>query len=387
MKNRISYKRYVVFTVFVFMILGTKIYAAEMSLTPAVSLRGAYDDNVLFNTTEEVEDYTSIISPSIEMDYNTERGAVDGRALLDIINYKEEEQLNTTNQRYELGGSYNLSERLAVQAEGVYIFDTTLESDLEETGRFTFREDRKRYDIMPGIFYAITERSNLNMDYTYRNVDYEFDESVDYTINRIRLRYNYKLNNGLDTLSVRPAYTLNESDTSKRHAYRFDIGWTRDVTEIYRLSAFIGYRRTEQDYKDERDNQTNNGGVVDIRFQRKGERSDMRFGYSRDLALTASGGLIEVDRFRLRVFYRIWERFGAGFEGRLYFTRDVDEDVNEDSQYFKVEPWIQYNLTENHTLGLHYDYSEEYDDALDSNRTASRSRVWLTLNFRFPQKW
>jgi hypothetical protein len=52
-----------------------------------------------------------------------------------------------------------------------------------------------------------------------------------------------------------------------------------------------------------------------------------------------------------------------------------------------VIPFLDYQITENHTLQLAYSYSLEEDRNLSEDRERERNRVWIAVNFRFPRRW
>ena len=129
------------------------------------------------------------------------------------------------------------------------------------------------------------------------------------------------------------------------------------------------------------------GGTADISLRKTGEVSSTLIGYTRYLRTSASGGPIEVDRIYCDLRRRVIRRLAVGFRGNLYFTRSLGAFEDIDSRYFEVIPFLDYQITENHTLQLAYSYSREEDRNLTEDRERERNRVWIALNFGLPRKW
>ena len=364
--------------------------AKDVTVVPSITLRGEYDDNVYFTRTDEISDYLAIISPALTLDYASELLNLEANGIVDVLRYVDETDINTENQRYTINGGYRLMERWALSGNFSYIKDTTLDSELEETGIVYAREDRDRFNAGAGLSYQVSELSDMGVNYAYSKTDYDERGLEDYDFNSINFSYNRKFNDGLDVLTVEPRYTRLSSDTSDDEGYRLTFGWTHLPSETYRLKIFLGARYTEQDYKDGRDTTSNWGGVADISLLKKAEVYSVLMGFNSDTYNEPSTGeLSQVYRIYCNLTRRITERLRAGVNTRLSLTQPDDKDAfrDKDIWYFTVTPSLTYRLTENHSLQLSYSYQQEYDNNLEDDRRNDRNRVWLSLNFNFPKKW
>jgi hypothetical protein len=277
-----------------------------------------------------------------------------------------------------------------------YLKDTTLDSELEETGLVNRREDRERYSGGGGLSYQLSERSDVGMEYTHTKTDYDGPGQVDYDMDAVVLSYNRAFNNQRDLFTVQPYYTYRDSDISRADNYGLSFGWAHGFSETLNLTAFLGvrYTRTEQVIpafwwflEDEKVKETNWGGVADVQLTKQGETLSGTIGYSRDLYFDDQGQPIETDRIRLTADRRITRRLRVGFSGSLYFTESEGEFQLEDSRHFELSPSLNYRLTERHLLRLAYSYAHHYDKTASDDETYDRHRVWIALDFRFPQDW
>jgi len=358
-------------------------FAREYSLTPSLGITAEYNDNVAFDRTNERDDFLTIISPEAEFSSETVRGTFHTKVKGDIFRYLDETDENTENLYLGFDGAYDMTERAAFRADASYIADTTLESELMETGVVNVRSDRQRTNGGVGFTYTLSPRANVGIDYKYSKTDYDRPESEDYDYNLVRGNYNYHFNTQVDTLTLQPYYSKRDSDIRDADTYGITLGWTHLFSETDLVKIFLGTRYTDQEKRNDSDESF--GGTADISLLRTGEVYSAQLGYSRDIHNDVSGDLIEVDRIYCRLSRKIVGRLSVGFSGNFYFTRSED-DSEDDTRYFEVIPSLDYQLTKHHTLRLAYSYSEDDDEAYIENKS-ERSRVWIAVNFNFPYQW
>lgn len=393
--------------------------AADITFTPGLDIRAEYDDDVYYSRQRgvpDVEDGLIRITPAFTLDYETERLDLKTRAAMDILRYNDETNLDTEYHNYMLNGAYKLTERFDLLADASYIKDTTLESELWEKGLLTdIRQDRERTTGGGGVRYLVSELSNIEFHYTYSETEYESSQDADYRMHYISLSFNRLLRNQLDMLTIQPYYQTYDSDTaeysfpgysysysSKSDNYGLSIGWKHVVSETFSFTAFLGARYTETESKnkysyfylygmsDTDDSSIN--GVADISLTKIGETYTANLGYNRDLSYSAEGEPINTDRVSLRFSRRMSERLRLGFRGSYHLTKSDDDsdrgsrDYDRDSRYYTLTPFLRYQLTKHHFLGLSYSYSHSEDKEAWYNETIRRNRVWISLNLRWPQK-
>lgn len=361
--------------------------ANDVTLVPSLRISGEYDDNVFFNSTDEVDDYLTIISPGLTFDYATELLNLQSLIVVDFLRYFDETELDTENQRYDLNGRYQLASKWNIAGNFSYIKDTTLESELEETGIVHLREDRKRYNAGGGLSYQMTELTDLNFNYTHTATRYDSEDNVDYDYDNFSLLCNRKLKNQLDVLTVRTNYSIFDSDEEKTNNYELLLGWFHKFSETLDLNASAGPRYTRQNFNDDREDEDSWGTTVDISLNKRGETSSATIGYSRRIWNNADGDLVETDRIYARAKQRIIGRLGVGFVAGLYFTSQEDDSDNDDTRYYILNPSLYYMLTENHSIELAYSYQNELEESRPKDLESERNRIWIAFHFNFPRNW
>lgn len=368
------------------------LWAADKMLTSSIGFIALYDDNVAFESDENKrDDFLYAVNPSLTFDYATEITKFKANALLDYQNYIDNSTYNALNQTYKLEGDSNFTELLTLSADLKYIRDNTLESQVEETGKVEQREDRQRYDLKGKLFLNFTELIRIGGSYQFRNTEYDSEYTEDYSDDTVSFIYNQRLKNQLDSLIFISSYAYREVRTHETNTYRALFGWSRDLSETFKIKVSLGGRFTEQytyDSNSTRLKSETNGYLADISFFKQSDFWLTELEYRRDQVYgSRNDGAFEVDFFKIGLKRNLTERLKTGIELSLYLTRDVDENVTQNSHLYAIKPNITYNLTEYHVVGLYYSYQGEYDDSRpEDEETADRNRVWIGLAFNFPKQ-
>ena len=374
--------------------------AGDTTLIPSLAIQGRYDNNVLFDRTDVIDDYSSIITPALILNYKSERTELDLGGDVAFINYLDQTDLDTIIQDYYLNLGRSMTERLQTNVSLGYTIDTLLESELEQTGRVFDREDRESFYAGGGMDYQLSQKSAMGFSYNFSRVDYQEETRADRNEHDVAAYYSRFFNEGIDSITVKPSYrhiiiideiAALETRDVKANSYSLNLGWTHRYSETSTLRLFIGGRYTEEAPEGEiSDNEKTDGlgMVADLSYAIEDERSSFQIGYKRDISYDAENDQREVDQ--LYTFYKhaITERFNGGLRARVYNTRSESEDNNnEDTILLDISPWLDYSLTEKHSLRLTYRYSLEYDETQTSDKTVDRSQITLAVVFKFPNKF
>ena len=355
------------------------------TLLPALGVSGQYEDNVYFTATDKVSDYSSIVAPSLNIDYYTERSKLRGSGDLQIINYTDERDLNTVNQNFRLNGDTRITERWLTDVKLRYVKDTLFDSQLLETGQIygAGREDRKRYDAGVGTRFELTEITSIGLTYDFTRLDYVQNFRTDRDVHSVALPYTRSFNDKRDSLTLRPLYAYRTSEDFKTDGYELQLGWVHISSELGRLSIFAGARYTKETRTDQ-ENTNSSGFVAEVDYERKGESSTFRLGYRRNIDYNAFNQLVQVDVISARLTYRMTERFEVGAIASQYFTSNEQVNSNKRTRLFDFTPKLDYALTENYLLRLSYRFTQEYDNQRINDKNAIRNQVLLSLIASYP---
>jgi hypothetical protein len=353
--------------------------------TPSVNLAAMYDDNVLFDQTDMKDDYVYTIQPQIKVEHAQELTRIASEGSVIFRRFQDNDDLNDEIYSFNLDAGTNLSERF--RTEGYYrlIKDTTLESELKETGRLFQRDDRMSHTV--GLYPSLnlTERTNIGIDGSYRDVAYDSDTFVDYTAWDISLPVRRTLTSQLDIIYIRPGYSDNDSDTTHSKSYYLKLGWIRQATERLNLDVSVGPRYTELEELDTGETDKSWNGVAKLKLGYKFETGHLNIDFQRNLESTASGQQADVSRLIALLNWNFSERIGMELNGSYYYTKTEGKNTDETTEYLQGGVLFLYELTENHHFFIAYDYS--HDRLKDSNEPTSsseRNQVWTGVRLNFP---
>lgn len=164
------------------LLAATGAQAAESMLIPEISIKQTYNDNINFSTTEEKNDLILTVTPILRWNFQTERTGITANSEMDVIRYGKEHNLDEVNQKYSLGYDFRATELLGLNLNGSLIKDTTLDTEMEETGLVLKRTKRHFYHIKPGLSWYMGEKTLLNLTCAYTSAEYEASGYSDYDI-------------------------------------------------------------------------------------------------------------------------------------------------------------------------------------------------------------
>jgi hypothetical protein len=366
------------------------VFSAETELLTSVGLRQEYNTNIFYTRSDKTDDFITFLIPSLKLNYATEILDLSALARWDGLLYWDNSDQNRINQQYNLNGNYRLTERWSVSGLARYVRDSVQDSQLDETGSVERGlSDRERLNAGAGFDYAVSERTNIGADYDFQKTDYERSGSVDTTVNTARVFYRRRLIDQKSIISLFPEFAYGHSDDWDAYNSSLNVRWEHPFSETLDTSILAGLRNTHVDYKDDRDNSTNWGGIADMWLRKRGELTTGRLGFSNNLRTRENGEIINVSRLYTDVDHRLSRRFGVGFKGSIYYSNLIEDspENDDDRWYFDVTPSAFYRLTERHLLRLSYSYNYQKLLDADDNSTVDRQRIWLQLTFNFPKTW
>lgn len=357
---------------------------AETLWTPSLELSAKYDDNVLFDATDTVDDYVYIIEPGLRYDYNQELTHFTADARAGVRRYQDTDDLDDETYGLSLAGDTNFTQRFNMKGKYEFIKDKTLDSELLETGRAFFPEDRFSHRVVVNPEFYLTERTIIGLEGRYRDVSYDSDRYFDYKAWSVYLPVKRRLETQIDTISLIPGYTFRESDKNESTSYIFGIGWTHETTQRLTFDLTLGARYTDYENLETGQTDENWGGAGALQCSYDFETGNLMINFERDLKNTAGGDQAEVTQVNLRLRWNFTARLGAEVHGGYYYTVTEGEINDDTTEYIKAGPYIYYHLTQNHDLFVAYEYSQEYQKDVDEDPRAERNRVWAGIRLTFP---
>jgi hypothetical protein len=362
-------------------------WAQDFIIEPSLVSRVIYDDNVDFEAKDEQDDFAANLIPRLTLNHTTELLDLSLIGEVDILQYFNQTDFDRTNQLYGVDGRYLLFPRFAFAGNFQYRKDETIDSQLQETGQFTERDRVTTYDGGGGLFFKLTELSDIGFNIDYRKRSYSSDDNTDFDRYTFSLPYTKQFANQRDEIRLVPAYSIFDSDQEDAKDYRLTFGWERQISETLESDIRLGVRYTDIEQQEDNNDDSNLGYLGRASLKKIGETYTGEIAISRDIRANADGQLIEVNRLKLRADKQLRERFGFRFDGAGYFSKTDSSDAkNEKTTYFELQPAFYYRLTENHSLVLAYAYQRKIEHDKSGDPTTQRNRAWIGLELKFPKK-
>ncbi|MGD8854580.1 MAG: hypothetical protein PVI28_19610 [Gammaproteobacteria bacterium] len=379
--------------------------AAEWKLDPRIAVRAGYNDNIRLSVDDERSSPEINIAPAARFSYETPTSGVSGDLGFEVRRYIDESDFNDEIGRLGLS-SFHSMERSRLGFGIELIKDTTLDSQLEETGVVAFdRVDRWRVSLNPTWTYGLNERTSVQLGYTYTDVDYDNDPQSNFS--------NYTTRGGQLSLSrllspratgtITATYQQTDNDADIESTYSAVQGGTSyKFSETISASLFAGIRRSEVEATrntfipilDENNNivfvpvssgtqDDDFGYVFSGTLEKQFLRGHTRFTATRDISNTVSGLPLQVTRLSWNNLYRFTEILSG--ELRLsYYQSEAANGVGErDRNYYELQPTFSWRFKQFWTLSGSYRYREQTFD--DSSDEAVQNAAYLTLQYDWPR--
>ncbi len=360
-----------------------------------------YDTNVNFSSSNDLEDWIYELLPKFTLRNFTETSNLWVSAGFRAQKYNTEDQLDCLDQKYQLEGSYNLTERFSFGISGRYSLDTTLDQELEEGGYILTRSRRKLYRISPSIRWNSSERTSWTFSTDSYHVNYQNDYYSDYSTFYATLGCTHFLSDQTTYLIVQTSAGTIDFQEGNSRTYDINLGIGKSFTERLSGEVLLGINYTKSRQRVvvgwneyiiwpsleivrepviETKTYYDTGWIGAGKLKWLWETGGINLSATRNVSGSAYGQTTTRSRLTTIVRQNLSERLFLStyisyskveFENSLYNYSDYDT--------FDINQGIGFRITPNTTISLYYRYSEQSYDK--SSNTAVRHQVYLRLNF------
>ncbi len=405
-------------------ITASATQAAEWSIEPSISLSSRYDDNIRLSSTNEIDATEIAMKPSSAFSWQTERSTITGIADFTIRRFSED-GLDTNDSSFKFNASHGLSEMTHAGISATWIKDTTLDSELDETGILFDRTERKSLTISPRLDHRVNEKWIARFSASASDVKYQ---------NEVRSDYKTLSSNGTLEWEYTPktaifgqlSFTRQEydNDSYKSDNRQLTLGTSHEFSERLTLDAYFGARRTEtttlagsyvcpEGYSEAGPNDyataygfpcqgsglfdwatqqlvtfdrtlDSSGSVFSTTLNYKLEKGSISSTISRDVSPTASYGLVVSERLRINFLHKFSETLSSKLNITYSQTDGSDQTLAViDEKFTSISPSLIWLIDRDLSLSANYRYrKQEREGALDS---ATSNAVSFALNYSWPK--
>ena len=381
------------------------VNAAEWKIDPTIEFRVGYNDNIKLTIDDEVSSAEARLSPSAVFSVATPTSGTSGNLRFDFRRYEDDSNLDDNNVRFDTS-SYHRMERSELGLDLDFIKDTTLDSQLANTGLVLDRVDRRLINIGPSWTYNLDERTDARFGYTYSDVKYDdSDETgfVDFHINSGQASLQRILNERT-AASVTLLYgqSSNDNQVDSKNT-NLQAGGSYRFSETLSASLFAGVRYTKSDFSQSSQIPIFAGDIIIgfIPLTEDVSRSDWGYTFnssltkdflrgqtglsaSRDISNDINGIPIEVTRLSWNNLYRFSETLSGNLNIQLYKSEtnnNARDSLNRD--YYQIEPRFNWDFQQFWRISGSYRYRKQTFD--NTGDDATQNAAYLTLTYGWPR--
>lgn len=374
--------------------------AYEFTLIPSIEGKEEYNDNVYLATRGDqalTSDFITTFSPQLETAWKSERLDLSFLGRINQRYYSRDTSLNHTDQVYTGKFRWMASPLLSFSGKADYIEDSRPDRDILTSGLVLTAAIRHRQVYNFTQDWTLNETNAMRVSFDYLKDRYEqpstftdmesksgslsFIHDLSYMANNTKMLLNFGYAN----------YSFTGTEIEN---YTGTAGLMRQINELWSLNFNAGVRYTYSRFnyaplpfiEAELTRTYGLGGMGQLGLTYKGEKTDLNFAFSRDLA-PAYGqvGATERTMFSLMVKRRLTYELSGIFNGYYFWNKSDRGDfspTNIDTESFTVGPTLRYDMTKDFFLETSYMYTKVQNNA--SSTSADRNLFMFRFVLQHP---
>lgn len=362
------------------------VIAAQNSVTLSVSLREEYNDNFRLTAAPHKSVIATTLSPAARFTYATDTLSASGKAQINFNRYHGDSQLNGNDILLDgvLKKTFAL-DQLSLLAG--YVRDSTLASELAQTGIVQANRQRTRFNLNPEWTGTISPRASWSLGYDFSNVAYENSSTtdlIDYRVNKIYSSFNYRLTERTKAFTSGGINQLkfDGQNSTTRTTFAL-IGIEHNVSEVWRSEISAGIRRAK--LPSSSGDSTKNGWLAQGTVERRFETGAMRVAAGRELNPTGLGQLTQTDKLSVGWSDKITPTVSYDVSAGAYRNAFISNAAGTNNdRYYRLSAHIGYALTEDWFVDSGLAYAQVDPDV----GSAARSRsVFISARYEWDRQF
>jgi hypothetical protein len=222
--------------------------ADEWSIEPSLTSRWAYNDNINMLPLNPQGSASLSLVPAAKFAQRTESRDTSLHLRASFNRYAAGPVLNETDHFIDLASSWS-AERAQWSLGASSVRDSTLGSELANTGIVQARTQRRDTNLRPSWQYSLADDTVVSADYSLATVRYnQAPGLVDYSTRAAgaSLRHELSERTSLGASISTSRFRTDPTDTSA-NTNTATLNWTTEYSERLRVTANVGRQRTHTD--------------------------------------------------------------------------------------------------------------------------------------------
>jgi hypothetical protein len=383
----------------------TFVWPAEWAFDSQAYARLNYNDNVNLLPDQKDRQNSISLSPSATFSRNTERSSLSGNVQISVNRFPGNSALDSTDDVIGLN-FHDQAERLRWGIALNHIRDSTLQTELAQTGIVQARKQRTSASLSPDVTWSWSERLSTTLSFLRANTGYEAGAGLaDYSFQRPTLATKYLMSER--TALIVQAFrskTTTTDDAIEAKSTGATIGLTHDLSETLTLSASVGQQSTDTRIRSQQffcpfgslilcqffgiplqvqsveSNTTQKGLLFDLALKQAADTHSWSVGSGRDTQSTASGQTVETTRISADFSFSFDERRSAGMSGSWLRSKYIGGE-GATTDYRRIDAFYSWRFAEYWTLGTGVGRAQQkaegnFGQATANSAYASVTYVW-----------
>jgi hypothetical protein len=367
--------------------------ADRWRIQPNANLVTRYDDNVRFVPENAESGFAATANARLRATRSTENSNTGIYLGLGETRYPEFSDRDNTRgfAGFDLG--YRL-ERQEFRLGGRFDSKSTIDSEVATTGLVQVNRQQNSWEVNPAWSYALSRRSTLEVDASYRDVTYDdpqnplFRDFTDFTLGTLGVGGTYRATERL-ALTSRVDYGRYEAKDIDNEYDNLGVlfGARYAVSERSSLAAEVGLRRTEQTRGLPNGlelTESSSGPTYQLSYLREFEAGGgVTLEARRQLLPSGSGQVLDTTGLLATLDYPLAARWQLGLDAEAYRNRRPDGRQGlQNRDYASVAPSLDYKIDEYWSLSAGYRFRWQERESVSVD--AVSNAVFLTLNWSRP---
>ena len=381
--------------IFYMLILISKAYGDDFTLTPSISLEQNFKDNVLLDssTGKTVNDAVTTVSPSILMHERTERFDLDVSSGLSRFLYRDNTNLDTTDKSAASYLSYRLSQLSDVSLSADYRDDSQPDRDIAQTGLVLGTSERifSQYNFTwsQSLSEKTSWQTNLfRSEETFKNPKY-----VDNSTDAVNLAVSRNIEDLLENSSISIEGGFQRVDFSRSiedHAdtTSLSLGVQKNLSQTVSTRFSLGLQSSVSTFDTwfmptwrERD-EGMMGQFLLKEILEYGERS---LSIAHNIGVNSgSSGLTNRTSVEIKASWRFTEELSASLSCDFFLNKASKSKLsttNFNEQTFTLNPGLLYRFNDSWQAIAKYEYIRLHDTTNSSVIRASTATIGISYSF------
>ena len=357
------------------LLLARAAAGADWLTEPSIAFSSEYNDNTFLTTLPHDTLLRNSVRPALQVKGATETASLQTDAWLRFDRYPGEPSINSNNWDLKLDSAFG-SEVQHADVLVDFMKDTTLETELLDTGLTGTATPRRSALIAPSWNYSMNQTTFLGLDYSYSKVNYEASTVlIDYRYQTVSGSLAWQFSDATEWSVVAFGDNYDTADDVSRF-WNVGVqgGVVHDFSERVHTRFFAGARHTTS--RNEflsnvyRDNST--GGVLDARLEYQFERARLYVDVSSNVQPSGGGYLQESDLINLGWWHPVAPQWRVSVDATAIHNQSLtDYRTPYDRHYATVQARLDWRWARKWLAGGYVRYARskyvQNPDVADAN--------------------